>query len=239
MATQTGAAHRVGMWERTHVRRSRGMVSGIALVLLGIWGGIIPFIGPIFDFAYTPDTAWHFTMGRLWLEILPAVATVLGGLILLGSASRVAIQLGAWLAAAAGAWFVVGQLFSRLWTGGAPAAGVPVGSTTLQLVLEQVAFFAGLGVVIVFFAALALGRTSVIGVADLRDPADDDVVRDREAARRDRAHDDVVRDREAARYDRADDDVVRDRRTTSDARADDEDVTTEDRPGMFGSHRRR
>lgn len=221
MATHSGTTQRVGMWERTHVRRSRGMVSGIALVLLGIWGGIIPFVGPIFSFAYTPDTAWHYTMGRLWLEILPAAATVLGGLILLGSASRVAIQFGAWLAAAAGAWFVVGQIFSRLWTGGAPAAGVPAGASTLQIVLEQIAFFAGLGVVIVFFAALALGRTSVIGVADLRDP-DDDVVGDRGAVRRDRADDDVA-----------------DRRTARDARADDEDVATEERSGMFGSHRRR
>jgi hypothetical protein len=232
MATHPGAIQRVGMWERTHVRRSRGMISGIALVLLGIWGGIIPFIGPLFSFAYTPDTAWQFTMGRLWLEILPAAATVLGGLVLLGSASRVAIQLGAWLAAAAGAWFVVGQLFSRLWTGGAPAAGVPAGSSTTQIVLEQVAFFAGLGVVIVFFAALALGRTSVIGVADLRDPADDDIA-DREAARRD----DDIADRETVRRDRADGDIV-DRGATRRG-TDDQDVATEDRPGAFRSHRRR
>ena len=199
-ATQTGAVRRVGMWERTHVRRSRGMVSGTMLVLLGVWGGIIPFVGPWFSFAYTPDTAWQYTTGRLWLEILPGVATVLGGLILLGSASRVAVQLGAWLAAAAGAWFVVGQLFSRLWTGGVPAAGVPVGSTTLQLVLEQIAFFAGLGVVIVFFAALALGRTSVIGVADLRDPSDDDLDHGREdVARRDTYRGDDRRDETATR----------------------------------------
>jgi hypothetical protein len=196
------------------------MVSGLALVLLGIWGGIIPFIGPIFSFAYTPDVAWHYTMGRLWLEILPAVATVLGGLILLGSASRVAIQFGAWLAAAAGAWFVVGQLLSRLWTGGAPAAGVPAGTSTLEIVLEQIAFFAGLGVVIVFFAAVALGRTSVIGVADLRDRVDDE-----------------TGDRGTAWRDRADEEGVRDR-TPRNARADDEDVATEDRPGMSGSHRR-
>jgi hypothetical protein len=233
MATHSSAVQRVGMWERTHVRRSRGMVSGVALVLLGLWGGIIPFVGPIFSFAYTPDTAWHYTMGRLWLEILPAAATVLGGLILLGSASRVAIQFGAWLAAAAGAWFVLGQLFSRLWTGGAPAAGVPVGPGTVQSVLEQIAYFAGLGVVIVFFAALALGRTSVIGVADLRDPADDDVAGGRGATAgpgtyRGDDRDDVARDGGAGSGERA---------AGSGAYTEEDDP--EDRPGMSRSHRRR
>ena len=229
MATHPGAGQRVGMWERTHVRRSRGMVSGIALVLLGIWGGIIAFIGPIFGFAYTPDIAWHYTTGRLWLEILPAVATVLGGLILLFSASRVAIQLGAWLAAAAGAWFVVGQLFSRLWTGGAPAAGVPAGSRIVQIVLEQIAYFAGLGVVIVFFAALALGRTSVIGVADLRDP-------DKDAAGRGATGRGTAAGRGDYRGDGRDDDVVRDRDAGSGAHAE-EDAAGE-HEGTMRSHRR-
>jgi hypothetical protein len=238
MATQTGAVRQVGMWERTHVRRSRGMVSGIALVLLGIWGGVIPFVGPLFHFSYTPNIAWHYTTGRLWLEILPAAATVLGGLILLLSASRVAIQFGAWLAAAAGAWFVVGQLFSRLWNGGLPAAGLPVGSSIERIVLERVAFFAGLGVVIVFFAALALGRTSVIGVADLRDPAADD---------RDPGRDDVATrgyrggyrsgEGPAERTDeRTDEATTRDRGVVADEPGAD---SPGDEPGTLRSHPRR
>jgi hypothetical protein len=53
-----------------------------------------------------------------------------------------------------------------LWTSGhLPAAGTPVGSIGRQ-VAEQIAFFTGLGVVTVFFAALALGRLAVVGVRD-------------------------------------------------------------------------
>jgi hypothetical protein len=37
------------------VRRSRGVLSGLLLVLLGIWGALIPFIGPYFHYAFTPD----------------------------------------------------------------------------------------------------------------------------------------------------------------------------------------
>ena len=40
------------------MRRSRGALSGFLLVLLGLWGALIPFIGPDFHYAYTPDAAW-------------------------------------------------------------------------------------------------------------------------------------------------------------------------------------
>ena len=65
------------------MRRSRGAASGFLLVLLGAWGALIPFIGPYFHYAYTPDTAWTYTTARLWLEILPGAAVFLGGILLM------------------------------------------------------------------------------------------------------------------------------------------------------------
>ena len=158
------------------VPRTRGVASGFLLVLLGAWGALIPFIGPYFHFAYTPDTAWTYTVGRLWLEIIPGVATVIGGLILLVTAIRPVAIMGACLAAAAGAWFALGAVIAPVWTGygtvgpnAIPAAlypGVPTGGP-LHLVAEHLAFFTGLGVVIVFISALALGRLAVIGARDV------------------------------------------------------------------------
>ena len=58
------------------VRRSRGALSGVLLVLLGLWGAVIPFVGPYFRYAYTPDRAWEYTSGRLWLEVLPGAAVL-------------------------------------------------------------------------------------------------------------------------------------------------------------------
>jgi hypothetical protein len=151
------------------VPRTRGAFSGFLLIVLGAWGALIPFIGPYFHFAYAPDTAWTYTSGRLWLEILPGAASVLGGLILLTSALRPTAMLGAGLATAAGAWFAVGTLFQPLGPGaGWFTVGSPAGLGTLQRVLEQLGFFTGLGVVIVFFGATALGRLSVVGVVDAR-----------------------------------------------------------------------
>src|SRR5712691_378598 len=150
----------------TRIPRTRGAASGLLLILLGAWGGLVPFIGPYFHYAYTPDRAWAYTTGRLWLEILPGVATALGGLIVLLSARRPVAIFGAFVAALGGAWFVVGNLVSSLWNGGVPEAGVPAGSSITRLAAEELGFFIGLGVVIVFFAALALGRCMVVGVKD-------------------------------------------------------------------------
>jgi hypothetical protein len=78
-------------------------------------------------------------------------------------------MFGAELAAAAGAWFALGMVIIPLW----PAArtldpGSPVATTTALRQLEHLGFYTGLGVVIVFVAALALGRLTVIGVRDAR-----------------------------------------------------------------------
>ncbi len=143
------------------------MLSGLLLVLLGAWGALVPFVGPYFHYAYTPDTAWSYTSARLWLEILPGAGTLLGGLIVLASAYRPAAHFGAWLAAVSGAWFALGSILGPTWSGIRMNPGTPVGGTALRA-LEQIGFFTGLGVVIVALAAMALGRFSVISVRDAK-----------------------------------------------------------------------
>jgi hypothetical protein len=55
------------------------------LVLLGV-GAVLPFVGPYFDYGYTPDNAWDYTTGRLVLEVMPGVGPAVGGLLVLSSA---------------------------------------------------------------------------------------------------------------------------------------------------------
>ena len=150
------------------VPRSRGALSGALLVLLGLWGGLIAFVGPYFHYAYTPGTAWTYTSGRFWLEILPGAATALGGLILLVSRVRPVAMFGAWLAALGGAWFAVGRVLSPVWNAqGTVLLGTPIGGTVTRALVE-LSYFTGLGVIIVFLAALSLGRLTVVGVRDAR-----------------------------------------------------------------------
>ncbi len=143
------------------------MLSGLLLILLGAWGALVPFVGPYFHFAYTPDKAWTYTSGRLWLEILPGVAVALGGLITAVSSYRPAAHFGAWLAVLGGAWFALGAVVGPTWTRMNMSTGTPVGGPVTRA-LEQIGFFAGLGVVIVLVAATVLGRFSVISVRDAK-----------------------------------------------------------------------
>ena len=147
------------------VPRSRGAISGLLLLLLGIWGGLVPFVGPYFHYAYSPDRAWAFTSGRLWLEILPGISTVLGGLIVLASANRAIAAFGACLAALGGAWFAVGRTFSAWPATHLSRVGAAAGNVFMHTV-EEIGFFSGLGVVIVFIAAFALGRLTIVGVRE-------------------------------------------------------------------------
>jgi hypothetical protein len=140
------------------MRRSRGVLSGFVLFLLGAWGALIPFVGPYFHYAYTPDIAWTYTSPRLWLEILPGAAVFLGGILLMMAAGRHTALFGALLAAAGGAWFVLGTMLSPLWNNNVPLGGSPASLTVTMRIAEQIGFFTGLGVVIVAVAAAAFGR---------------------------------------------------------------------------------
>jgi len=144
--------------------RSRGAVTGPLLMVLGVWGALIPFIGHSFGYGFTPDNTWHWTAARGWLEVLPGAAAFLGGALLTTSANRMSAMLGGWVAAASGAWLVLGTVINPVWSAG--NIGVPTGNTT-RAVWERIGMFEGLGVVIVFLAAIALGRTSVVGARDV------------------------------------------------------------------------
>ena len=153
---------------RYRVARARGALSGVLLMLLGAWAALVPFIGPYLNVAYTPqpDTAWHWTAARGWLEVTPGAVAFVAGVLLVIGTSRVLTVLCAWLAAASGAWLVVG-----------PACASPLhidlgtpdpASRRAVQTLEQVAFFFGIGALIVFVAGIALGRLTVTTMRDQR-----------------------------------------------------------------------
>ena len=142
------------------IRRTHGILGGVLVALLGIWGALIPFVGPYFHYAYTPDKAWTYDHGRLLLEIVPGSVAFVGGVLLIYAFSRHVALLGAFLGIIAGAWFALGTLLAPLWT--TANAGVPASSTTLMRTMEQTGFFTGLGVVLVLISAAVAGRITAV-----------------------------------------------------------------------------
>ena len=116
---------------RLQMPRSRGAASGFLLILLGIWGALVPFVGPYFDFAFTPDQEWAWTTARGWLEVLPGAATAVGGFLMLSSRNRFT-------------------------------------ATETKRVVLELAYFYGLGALIIFLGAIALGRLSIRSARDIR-----------------------------------------------------------------------
>ncbi|ORB68934.1 hypothetical protein [Mycolicibacterium tusciae] len=151
---------------KMHMPRSRGAATGLLLIVLGLWGALIPFLGPYFNFAFTPDQEWAWTAARGWLQVLPGVVTVLGGLLLTLSDNRATAMLGAWMSGLAGAWFVAGRAVAAPLNLG--AVGTPVATTETKAAWLELTYFSGLGALIIFFAAVCIGRLSVRSLRDIR-----------------------------------------------------------------------
>jgi hypothetical protein len=132
--------------------------AGLIILVLGLWGGLVPFIGPYFHFALGPDKSWTWTSGRFFLSVLPGAVAALGGLILIGAGPRGSARLGALLALAAGIWFAIGPDVSLLWTTSG-AQGVAHGSKHVRI-LEMLAYHTLLGTIIAALGAYAFPRFS-------------------------------------------------------------------------------
>ena len=139
------------------ISRKTGALSGLLLVVLGLWGGLIPFIGPYFGYAFGSHATWQWTANRLWLDVLPGAFVVIGGLLMMWSGHRFSGSVASWFAMAGGAWFAVGPPVSRLWEHGPGPIGVPLFGHVRQT-FELIGYFYGLGAVVMGLAAFALGR---------------------------------------------------------------------------------
>jgi hypothetical protein len=139
-------------------------VSGLVLLLAGLWAALVPFFGPYLNLSIGTDQTWHWTTDRLWLDVLPGAVAALAGLLLIRAVTRAGAALASWLAVCAGAWLIVSQTVSLTWNHGASAAGQPLFGNIHKMV-EELVYFYGVGALILFFGAFALGRLALPAVA--------------------------------------------------------------------------
>jgi hypothetical protein len=82
------------------------------------------------------------------------------------SRGRATAMFGGWLAVLAGAWFVVGRTLAG--PIGIGAIGAPVAATDAKRTALELAYFSGIGTVIIVLGALALGRYLLPTVRDIQ-----------------------------------------------------------------------
>lgn len=154
------------------IPRRRGVVCGLLLVLLGLWGGLALFVGPYVHLGYTPDKVWHYDTGRLYFSVIPGIAVLLGGLMVAVTRHRGVGISGGLLAALGGAWFSLGHTFTAVVlkksiTVGSPILSAGASPESLRAYVETLTLFTGLGVLVAFLGALAIGRFSMLAAADI------------------------------------------------------------------------
>ena len=133
--------------------RMRVRLLGLLLVLLGAWGGVVAFVGPLFGYRMTGGPAWDWTTAHWQLHAAPGAAVVLGGLLLIAAAPRILARLGAALAVAGGTWLVVGPLFASMWLGGNSES--QIASASLHQAVRPLGYHYGTGILVVALAAYA------------------------------------------------------------------------------------
>jgi hypothetical protein len=159
---------------QSRIPRSRGGICGVLLILLGLWGGLGPFVGPYFHFGYGPDKPWTYNSAHLYYSVIPGAAVLLAGLVVLGTRNRGAGVVGGLLAALGGAWFVTGSGFLTYVVKRPISTGAPIVTGTsgvqpqaLRLYLETTTLFGWLGIVILVVGGLAVGRFSLVAARDV------------------------------------------------------------------------
>ena len=150
------------------IPRTKGALSGFIVLVLGVWGALIPFVGPYFNYAMHTDQTWQWFTDRGWLEVLPGAVAAVGGFLLMTGRTRASTMLGALLGTAAGLWFLIGPNVSMLWNHGAITIGPAIGTHTITRTLEWLGFFYGVGGLITLFSAYALGFLAALPIVDER-----------------------------------------------------------------------
>ncbi len=133
---------------------------GIAVVLVGAWGALIPFVGPLFGYRMGNVTAWTWSESHATLHLVPGVVALVGGVLMLGAA-RGRARLGAVLALLGGAWFILGPTFHPAWASGDGMASgggmMMMGGGVWNGIASALGYHYGTGVVIGALGAYALG----------------------------------------------------------------------------------
>ncbi len=149
---------------RAHLGRFGIGAAGVVAVLVSAWGGIVPFVGPLFNYSGDGAGAWNWNLAHAVLALAPGVLGVLLGLFVIAESRGVVVGRGRLSLATAGtllmvcgAWFAVGPL---AWPVISNGGSYFVASTHLRVLAYEVGYSIGTGLILVICGAFVDGWAS-------------------------------------------------------------------------------
>jgi hypothetical protein len=158
----------------TRLRVGRIGIGSVAVlaVLVSAWGGIVPYVGPLFGYSATGTDSWHWSLSHSLLGLIPGAVGIVIGLMVLARTRGLTLGRGQLSLTAAGfmmllcgAWFVVGP---TVW---------PVIVTThtnyfvvaspMRNFLNQLGYSLGTGLLVATCGAFVVGWAARHGAAEV------------------------------------------------------------------------
>jgi hypothetical protein len=172
MTTSTIAGNeRLERRDSVHEGRSRvqsGRIglgtAGLVAVLVSAWGGIVPYVGPAFNYIGDGSGSWHWNLAHAVLALLPGTLGVLLGLFVIAESrditvdgGRLSLAMAGTMLMICGAWFAIGPL---AWPVIADSGPYFVAAPHLRLLADEVGYSIGVGLVLVACGAFVDGWAS-------------------------------------------------------------------------------
>ena len=149
---------------RVHLGRLGLGTAGVVAVLVSAWGGIVPYVGPVFGYSGNGSGGWHWTLAHAVLALVPGALGILLGLFVTAESRGITVGRGRLSLATAGtllivcgAWFAIGPL---AWPVLANSGPYFVASTHLRVLADEVGYSIGVGLILVFCGAFVDGWAS-------------------------------------------------------------------------------
>lgn len=137
--------------------------AGVVAVLASAWGGIVPYVGPLFGFSADGAGSWYWNLAHVLLALVPGAVGVLLGLFVIAESrgvvigrGRLSLAMAGFLLILCGAWFAIGPYVWPVLNGGTYFAG----ASHLRFFTYELGYSVGVGLVIVMCGAFVTGWAS-------------------------------------------------------------------------------
>ncbi len=138
--------------------------AGVVALLASAWGGIVPYVGPLFGFSADGAGSWHWSLAHSMLFLAPGAAGVLLGLFVIAESRGVTVGKGRLSLAAAGTllilcggWFAIG---SYAWPVLMNSGTYFSSATHTRFLTYELGYSVGVGLVLVMCGAFVAGWAS-------------------------------------------------------------------------------